>query len=101
MCRLAKLKTRQKKKKKKKKTKTKTHKQSKIFRKNSEAVKWISRKRTKVYCRCTCLRHTLVFAIRKAWPLPIGAREIDGLPKASMTELLVTKQDPNSCDRVG
>ena len=24
---------------------------------------------------------------------PIGAREIDGLPKASMAELLVTKQD--------
>ena len=32
---------------------------------------------------------------------PIGAREIDGLPKASIAELLVTKQDPNSCDRVG
>ena len=27
---------------------------------------------------------------------PIGAREIDGLPIASMAELLVTKQDPNS-----
>ena len=30
-----------------------------------------------------------------------GAREIDGLPKASMAELLVTKQDLNPCDRVG
>ena len=58
-------------------------------------------KRTMVYCRCTCHRHTLVFSIRKAWPPPIRAREIDGLPKASMAELLVTKQDPNSCDRVG
>ena len=58
-------------------------------------------KRTIVYCRCTCHRLTLVFGIRKAWPLPIGAREIDGLSKASMAELLVTKQDPNSSDRVG
>ena len=32
---------------------------------------------------------------------PIGAREIDGIPKAFMAELLVTKQNPNSCDRVG
>ena len=32
---------------------------------------------------------------------PIGAREMDGLPKASMAELLVTKQDPNPCGRVG
>ena len=31
----------------------------------------------------------------------IGAREIDGLPKASMGELLVTKQVTNTCDRVG
>ena len=31
----------------------------------------------------------------------IRAREIDGLPKASMAKLLVTKQDPNPCDRVG
>ena len=31
----------------------------------------------------------------------IGAREIDGLPKAFMAELLITKQDPNSCDRSG
>ena len=31
---------------------------------------------------------------------PIGARETEGLPKASVAELLVTKQDPNSCDRV-
>ena len=43
---------------------------------------------------------TLVFGIRKAWPPPIGAREIDGLPKASMVELLATKQDPNSYDWV-
>ena len=42
-----------------------------------------------------------VTSFRKAWPPPIGAREIDGLPKASMAELLVTKQDPNSCDWVG
>ena len=54
-----------------------------------------------VYCRCTCHRHTLVFGIRKAWPPSIGVRKIDGLPKASMAELLVTKQDLNSCDRVG
>ena len=74
---------------------------SKIFRKSSEAVKWISGKQTIVYCRCTCYRHTLVFGIRKAWSPPIGAREIDGLPKASMTVLPVTKQDPNSCYRVG
>ena len=91
----------QKKKKKKKKrqdqkeTKTKTHKQLKIFRKNPEAVKWISGKRTKEYCRCTYHRHTLVFGIPKAWLRPIRAREIDGLPKASMAELLVTKQDLN------
>ena len=71
-----------------KETKTKTHKHSKIFRKNLVAVKWISSKRTKVYCRCTCHRHTLVFGIQKAWRPPIGAREIDGLPKASMAELL-------------
>ena len=57
-------------------------------------------KRTIVYCRCTCHRHTLVFGIRKAWPSPFGDREIDGLTKASMAELLVTKQDPNSYDRV-
>ena len=31
---------------------------------------------------------------------PIGAHEIDGLPKASMAELLITKLDLNSCDRV-
>ena len=85
-----------KKKKKKKKNKDKkTHKRSKIFRKNHEAVKWISGKRRIVYYRWTCNRHTLVFGIRKAWPPPIEAREIDGLPKASMVELLVTKQDPN------
>ena len=54
-----------------------------------------------VYCRCTCHRHTLVFGIRKAWPPSIGVRKIDGLPKASMAELLVTKQDLNSCDQVG
>ena len=77
------------------------HKQSKIFGKTHETVKWISGKRMKVYCHCTCHRHSLVFSIRKAWPPPIGAREIDGLPKASMVELLVTKQDPNSCDQVG
>ena len=92
MCRLQK---------KKKETKTKMHKRSKICRKNPEAVKWISGKRTIVYCHCTCHLHTLVFGIWKAWPPPIGAHEIDGLPKASMAELLVTKQDPNSCDRVG
>ena len=81
--------TRKKKKKKKKKKKNKTkkkqtqntHKRSKTFRKIPEALKWISGKRTIVYCRCTCHRHTLVFGIRKAWPPPIGAREIDGLPK--------------------
>ena len=58
-------------------------------------------KRMIVYCHYTCHRHTLVFGIPKAWPPPIGAREIDGLSKASMAELLVTKQDPNSYDRVG
>ena len=58
-------------------------------------------KGTTVYCRCTCHRHTLVFVIRKAWPPPIGACEIDGQPKASMAEQVVTKQNPNSCDRVG
>ena len=58
-------------------------------------------KRTIVYCRYICHRHTLVFDIRKEWPPPIGAREIDGLPKVSMAELLVTEQDPNSCDRSG
>ena len=54
-----------------------------------------------VYCSCTCHRHTLVFGIRKARPPPIWAREIDGLPKASMAKLLVTKQDLNSYERVG
>ena len=88
------------KKKDQKETKTKMHKRSKIIRKNPEAVKRISGKRTIVFRRCTCHRHTLVFGIRKAWPPPIGTREIDGLPKASMAEQ-VTKQDPNSCDRVG
>ena len=73
-------------------------KRSKLFRRNPEAAKWISGKRTMVYCRFH--RHTLDFGIRKVWPPPIGAREIDGLPKASMAELLVTKQDPNSSDRV-
>ena len=58
-------------------------------------------KRMIVYCRCTCHQLTLVFDIRKAWPPPTGAREIYGLPKVSMAELLVTKQDPNSCDQVG
>ena len=58
-------------------------------------------KRMIVYCRCTCHRHTLVFDIRKAWPPPIRARKIDGLPKAAMAALLVTKQDSNSCDKVG
>ena len=33
-------------------------------------------------------------------PSPIGTHEIYGLPKASMAEMLVTKQNPNSCDRV-
>ena len=80
--------------------KTKTHKRSKIFTKNPEAVIRISGKRTIVYCRCTCHRHTLVFGSRKTGPPPIGAREINGLPKASMAELLVTKQDPNSCNRI-
>ena len=32
---------------------------------------------------------------------PIGAHEINGLPEASMTELLVTKQDPTSLIRSG
>ena len=41
------------------------------------------------------------FRYSEAWPPPNGAREIDGLLKASMAELLVTKQDPNSSDRVG
>ena len=68
----------------------------KIFRKNPEAVKCISGKQTIVYCRS----HTLVFSIRKAWPQPIRACEIDELSKASMVELLVTKQDPNSCDQI-
>ena len=49
-------------------TKTKTHKRSKIFRKNPEAVKWISGKRTIVYYLCTCHRLTLVLGIRKARP---------------------------------
>ena len=84
-----------------KKNKDKNAQTVKRFRKNPEAVKWISGKRTIVYCRCTCHQHTLVFGIRKAWPPPIGARQIDGLPKASMAELLVTKQDPNTCDWVG
>ena len=83
-------------KKTKKKQKQKMHK-----RKNPEAVKWISGNRTTVHCRCICHRHTLIFGIQKACPLPIGARKIDGLPKAYGAELLVTKQDPNSCDRVG
>ena len=48
-----------------------------------------------VYCRCTCRRHTLVSRIRKVWP--IGTREIDELPKASMAELLVAKQDQDTC----
>ena len=72
----------------------------KIFRKNPEAVKCISGKRTVVYC-CSCQRHTLIFGIRKVRPPPIEAREIDGLPEAFMAELLVTIQNPNSCDRVG
>ena len=66
------------------------HKQSKIFRNNPEAVKWISGKRK---CIVLVYRHTEVFRIRKAWPPPTGAHEIDGLPKASMAELLVTKQE--------
>ena len=41
------------------------------------------------------------FRYSESMASPIAAREIDGLPKASMVELLVTKQDPNSCDRVG
>ena len=89
-------KKKKKKSKTKKETKTKMHKLSNIFRKNPEAVKWISGKRTIVYCRCTCHRHTLVFGIRKQDP-----RKLDGLPKASMEELLVTKSEPNECDRVG
>ena len=93
-------KKRRKNKTKKKQRHKRTNSQKSLEKKNPEAVKWISGKRTKVYCRCTCYRHTLVFGIRKAWPPPIGAGEIDGLPKASMAELLVTKQDPNSCYRV-
>ena len=42
-----------------------------------------------VYCRCTCHRHTLIFSVRRTWSPPIGAREIDGLLKVSMAELLV------------
>ena len=41
------------------------------------------------------------FRYSERWPPPIGARGIDGLPKASIAGLLVIKQDPNSCDRVG
>ena len=52
-----------------------------------------------VFCHCTGHRHTLVYL--ESMAPHIGAREIDGLPKASMAELLVTKQDPNSCDPVG
>ena len=49
-------------------------------------------------CRCTCHRHS--FRYSESTP-PIGDREVDGLPKASVAELLVIKQDLNSCDRVG
>ena len=41
------------------------------------------------------------FRYSESMALPIEVREIDGLPKASMAELLVTKQDPYSCVRVG
>ena len=41
------------------------------------------------------------YTLESTVPAPIGAREINGLPKASMTELLEIMQDPNSCDRVG
>ena len=41
------------------------------------------------------------FRYSEAWPPPIKACKIDELPKAYMAELLITKQDPNSCDRVG
>ena len=60
MCRLAK--------KDQKETKTNTHKQSKFFRKNPEAVKWISGS----VCRCACYRHTLVFGIGNHGPRPSG-----------------------------
>ena len=50
----------------KKETTTKNAQTVKIFRKDPEAVKWISGKRTIVYSRCTCHRHTPVFGIRKA-----------------------------------
>ena len=85
MCRLAK-KKKKKKKQEKKKTKEKQRKKNKkrtnsqkSLGKNPEAVKWISSKRAIVYCRCTCHRHTLVLVFGKHGP--IGAREIDGLPK--------------------
>ena len=84
-CRLAK---------KKERNEDKNAQTVKNLKENPEAVKWISDKRTIVYCRCTCHRHTLVFGI-------IGAREKDRLPKAFIAELLVAKQDPNSRDRVG
>ena len=41
------------------------------------------------------------FRFSESMTPPTGAREIDGLPKASMVELLVTEQDLNSSDRVG
>ena len=61
-----------------------------------------------VYCRCTCsilslylsLAYTSFRYSESMAPAHRG-REIDGLPKASMAELLETKQDPISCDRVG
>ena len=50
---------------------------------------------------CILSLSSVYISIQKAWPMPIGACEINGLPKASIAELLVTKQDPNLCDRVG
>ena len=49
---------------------------------------------------CLLLAYTS-FQFSESMAPSIGTREIDGLPKASMAELLVTKQDPNSCDLVG
>ena len=83
-------------KKKKKKKKKQRQKAQMVKNRQEKSLSNKTDKRTIVYCRCTCQRHTLVFGIRKAW-----SREIDGLPKASMAKLLVTKQDPNSCDRFG
>ena len=92
------------KKKDQKETKTKTYKTNgqKSLEKTPEAVNGFQVANDSVFhCACYWHWHTTVFGFWKAWPRSIGAREMDGLPKASMADLLVTKQDPNSCDRVG